>query len=66
MGIAKMKVYEVGIQVVDLADSVNEDVEATLWIRTDREITIVQGSDATYCKEIDIPIDAAGIDLNIE
>lgn len=61
MGIAKMKVYEVGMSTVG-----GDNGETVVWIRTDREITIVQGSDATYCEEIDIPIDAAGIDLNIE
>lgn len=63
MGIAKMKVYEVGVKLV-VRDDEDEEV---IWIRTDREITMVEGSDMiTYCKEIDISIDAAGIDLNIE
>ena len=60
-----MKVYEVGVKAIDCDGPDNGETE--IWIRTDREITVIEGSDVvTYCKEIDIAIDEAGIDLNIE
>ena len=55
-----MKVYEIGFK------DDNNLMDCTVWIATDGELILPEGSEALYSREIEISDTCSGIDIIIK